>query len=53
MCGFNNLSNKEKRHYHEILLDAAQKFGGKNFFLYLLEAIRKASPYPLTYHCRP
>ncbi|QOR61046.1 hypothetical protein ACM66Z_06190 [Sulfurovum sp. ST-21] len=48
MCDFNNLSDEEKRHYHEILLDAAQKFGGKNFFLHLLEAVREANPHPLT-----
>ena len=48
MCDFNNLSDEEKRHYHELLLDAAEKFGGKNFFLHLLEAIRETKPHPLT-----
>jgi hypothetical protein len=48
MCDFNNLSDEEKRHYHELLLDAAEKFGGKNFFLHLIEAIRETKPHPLT-----
>ena len=48
MCDFNMLSDEEKKAYHEQLLNAAEKFGGKNFFLHLLEAIREASPHPLT-----
>jgi len=47
MCDFNTLSDEEKLHYHTLLLDAAQKFGGKNFFLHLLEAIRTTKPHPL------
>ena len=47
MCDFHNLTDEEKRHYHTILLEAAEKFGGKNFFLHLLEAIRETSPHPL------
>jgi hypothetical protein len=47
MCDFNTLSNEEKLQYHELLLTAAQKFGGKNFFLHLLEAIRETKPHPL------
>ncbi len=48
MCDYNTLTDEEKRHYHELLLDAAEKFGGKNFFLHLLEAIRETKPHPLT-----
>jgi hypothetical protein len=48
MCDFNNLSDEEKLHYHKMLLEAAEKFGGKNFFLHLLEAIRETRPHPLT-----
>jgi len=48
MCDFNNLTDEEKLHYHTMLLEAAEKFGGKNFFLHLLEAIRESKPHPLT-----
>jgi len=48
MCDFNNLTDEEKLHYHTLLLDAAEKFGGKNFFLHLIEAIRETKPHPLT-----
>jgi len=48
MCDFNTLSNEEKLHYHTLLNDTAKKFGGKNFFLHLLEAIRTENPHPLT-----
>ena len=48
MCDFNTLSDEEKRHFHTLLLEAAEKFGGKNFFLHLLEAIRETKPHPLT-----
>jgi hypothetical protein len=34
--------------YHEKLLRCANNFGGKNFFLQLLEAIRETKPHPLT-----
>jgi len=47
MCDFNTLNEKEKQRYHELFLDAARKFGGKNFFLSLLEAIRETKPHPL------
>jgi len=47
MCDFNTLSDEEKLHYHTLLLETAQKFGGKNFFLHLLEAIRGTKPHPL------
>lgn len=48
MCDFNSLTDEEKQQHHEKLLDAAMKFGGKNFFLQLLEAIRETKPHPLT-----
>ncbi|UFH60363.1 hypothetical protein [Sulfurovum mangrovi] len=47
MCDFNNLTDEQKLHYHKILLDAADNFGGKNFFLQLLEAVRESSTHPL------
>jgi hypothetical protein len=48
MCDFNQLSEDEKAIYHEKLLACANNFGGKNFFLHLLEAIRETKPHPLT-----
>lgn len=47
MCDFTLLSPEEKKHYHKMLLQCAQNFGGKNFFLYLLEVIRQTKPHPL------
>jgi len=47
MCDFNNLSDEEKKLYHEKLLQCANNFGGKNFFLQLLEGIRQTKPHPL------
>jgi len=48
MCDFNTLSDEEKQQYHKELLEYATKFGGINFFLHLLEAIRETKPHPLT-----
>jgi hypothetical protein len=48
MCDFNTLSDEDKKLHHEKLLDCAMNFGGKNFFLQLLEAIRETKPHPLT-----
>jgi len=48
MCDFNNLSEEEKAKYHKLLLEKADAFGGTNFFLQLLEGIRKHKPHPLT-----
>ena len=48
MCNFNTLSDEEKRLHHETLLHYANNFGGKNFFLQLLETIRETKPHPLT-----
>jgi len=47
MCDFNTLSDEEKLLHHEKLLQCANNFGGKNFFLHLLEAIRESKPHPL------
>jgi hypothetical protein len=47
MCDFNTLSDSEKQKYHEMLVDSANSLGGKNFFLQLLEEIRKTKPHPL------
>ena len=48
MCDFNNLTDEEKLHYHTLLTTAANNYGGINFFLQLIEAIRDSSPHPLT-----
>ena len=48
MCDFNTLTDEEKKLHHEKLLQCANNFGGKNFFLLLLEAIRETKPHPLT-----
>ncbi len=48
MCDFNNLDESEKEKYHTMLNECAQNFGGVNFFLQLLEGIRKHKPHPLT-----
>ena len=47
MCDFNNLTDDEKLHYHEILLTSANNYGGKNFFLQLVETLREKQPHPL------
>jgi hypothetical protein len=47
MCDFNTLTDEEKRLHHQKLLDCANAFGGKNFFLHLLEAIRESKSHPL------
>lgn len=48
MRDFNTLSPQEKQTHHEKLLACANSFGGKNFFLLLLESIREAKSHPLT-----
>ncbi len=48
MCDFNNLSDEEKEKYHNLFLEKADAFGGTNFFLQLLEGIRKHKTHPLT-----
>lgn len=52
MCDFNTLDEAQKASYHHQLLKCADAFGGVNYFLQLLEAIRKTKPHPLTAkHC--
>jgi len=48
MCDFNALTEEDKKRYHDELLECAMNFGGKNFFLQLLEAIRETKPHPLS-----
>lgn len=48
MCDFNSLDDATKLSFHRELLRAADAFGGQNFFLQLLEAIRKTKPHPLS-----
>ena len=48
MCDFNNLDESEKEKYHLMMMECADAFGGINFFLQLLEGIRKTTPHPLT-----
>lgn len=47
MCDFNSLTDEDKILFHQKLLECANNFGGKNFFLQLLEAIRETKPHPL------
>jgi len=47
MCDFNSLDDSTKQVYHEQLTGCANAFGGTNFFLQLLEAVRKTKPHPL------
>lgn len=47
MCDFSNLEEEQKRIFSERLNECAKSFGGVNFFLQLLEEIRKTKPHPL------
>ena len=47
MCDFNTLNDEDKKIQHEKILQYAENFGGKNFFLNLLETIRETKPHPL------
>ncbi len=47
MCDFNSLNEEDRLKYHVQLEECAVAFGGKNFFLQLLEAIRKSKTHPL------
>jgi len=47
MCDFHNLSDEDKLHYHKLLINYANNFGGLNFFLQLIEAVRDSSTHPL------
>ncbi|MCH9741536.1 MAG: hypothetical protein K0U38_11965 [Epsilonproteobacteria bacterium] len=48
MCDFNTLDDEQKLLYYEKLMAHANAYGGVNFFLQLLEAIRETKPHPLT-----
>ena len=48
MCDFNKLDDAARETYHEQLISYADAFGGKNFFLQFLEAIRNTKPHPLS-----
>jgi len=47
MCDFSSLENEQKEQYHRELVKCAESFGGKNYFLQLLEEIRETKPHPL------
>ena len=47
MCDFNNLNDEVKLHYHTILMTCAKNYGGLNFFLQLVEALRESNVHPL------
>ena len=47
MCDFNLLSDEDKKILHNQILKYADSFGGKNFFLHLIEAIRESKQHPL------
>jgi len=48
MCQFDALDEATKQTLHNELTAYAEAFGGKNYFLSFLEAIRQAKPHPLT-----
>lgn len=48
MCNFDALDDETRQTLHEALMVYADAFGGKNFFLSFLEAIRQTKPHPLT-----
>jgi hypothetical protein len=48
MCDFNSLDDAAKTALHQQLIQCADAFGGQNFFLKLLEDIRRTKPHPLT-----
>ena len=45
---FNSLEQIQKQKLHKQVLDSAMSMGGKNFFLQMIEDIRKQKPNPLT-----
>ena len=47
MCDFDALSDEDKRIRHREMLQYAESFGGQNFFLRLIEAIRESKRDPL------
>ncbi len=48
MCNFNSLDDEAKLNHHKRLTTIADSFGGINFFLQFLEAIREEKNHPLT-----
>jgi hypothetical protein len=48
MCDFNSLDEAAKSALHQQLTQCVESFGGQNFFLKLLEEIRRSKPHPLT-----
>ena len=48
MYYFDNLDETTKQSFHTQLLSSAEAFGGKNYFLQLIEAIQETKPHPLT-----
>ena len=47
MSDFNNLNEKDKELSHKKLWECATAFGGMNYFLQLVEALRSTEPHPL------
>jgi hypothetical protein len=47
MCDFNTLDDEQKLLHHQKLMVYADAYGGVNFFLQLLEALRAATAHPL------
>ncbi len=47
MCNLNELTTEQKQYYHELLNEYAQKMGGRNFFLQMLETVRERDRHPL------
>jgi hypothetical protein len=47
MCDLSTLDEASREKYHTLLNGYAEKLGGKNFFLQLLEDIREEKPHPL------
>lgn len=44
---FNNFNDNEKLFWHNKLSECAESFGGANYFLQLIEAMRSTKPHPL------
>jgi hypothetical protein len=47
MCNFDDLNDNAKQLAHDNLMQAITSCGGPNYFLQLLEAVRKTKPHPL------
>jgi hypothetical protein len=48
MCDFNHLNDEQKLYFHQLLTAYANDYGGINFFLQLIEALRSTKPHPLS-----